>query len=151
MELDKALGALRDGDTLVVTTLDRLGRSTVNMLTLADDIKDKGARGRRAELWWWGRGHQHAQVRYGYLLSWLPWGRWSWRSCRRGLTMPEGSDVRLARISVDAKPNSHTARTRGHLIDSGQPAAQVARDMGMSRATLYRRMEALSLATKSGK
>jgi DNA invertase Pin-like site-specific DNA recombinase len=26
------------------------------------------------------------------------------------------------------------------LIDAGQPATQVARDLGMSRATLYRRM-----------
>jgi DNA invertase Pin-like site-specific DNA recombinase len=43
VELDKALGALHNGDTLVVTTLDRLGRSTVNMLKLADDIKSKGA------------------------------------------------------------------------------------------------------------
>src|SRR5450830_1227670 len=43
VELDKAMGALHDGDTLVVTTLDRLGRSTVNMLGLADDIKAKGA------------------------------------------------------------------------------------------------------------
>lgn len=43
VELDKALGALHDGDTLVVTTLDRLGRSTANMLKLADEIKGKNA------------------------------------------------------------------------------------------------------------
>ena len=37
------------------------------------------------------------------------------------------------------------------LIESGEPAAQVARDLGMSRATRYRRMEALSLRTKPSK
>lgn len=31
-EFDRALEALIDGDTLVITTLDRLGRSTQNML-----------------------------------------------------------------------------------------------------------------------
>ena len=32
------------------------------------------------------------------------------------------------------------------LIDSGAPAAQVARDLGMSRATLYRRIRDLPLS-----
>jgi DNA invertase Pin-like site-specific DNA recombinase len=33
------------------------------------------------------------------------------------------------------------------LIDSGEPATQVARDLGMSRATLYRRIRELPLST----
>ncbi|GEM_PF-3837240 len=37
------MSALHPGDTLVVTTLDRLGRSTANMLTLADDLRARGA------------------------------------------------------------------------------------------------------------
>jgi DNA invertase Pin-like site-specific DNA recombinase len=41
-------------------------------------------------------------------------------------------------------------RNAARLIKSGEPAAQVARDLGRSRATLYRRMEALSL-TKASK
>ena len=32
------------------------------------------------------------------------------------------------------------------LIDAGEPAAQVARDMGMSRATLYRRLRDIQRA-----
>ena len=39
---DRALAALHEGDTLTVTTLDRLGRSTVNMLGLSEQL---GARG----------------------------------------------------------------------------------------------------------
>lgn len=42
-ELDRALGALIEGDTLVITTLDRLGRSTQNMLAFADELRAKGA------------------------------------------------------------------------------------------------------------
>jgi DNA invertase Pin-like site-specific DNA recombinase len=40
--LDKALDALHEDDTPVITTLDRPGRSTVNVLKLAEEIKAKG-------------------------------------------------------------------------------------------------------------
>lgn len=40
--LDACLNALQSGDTLVITTLDRLGRSTGNMLALADDLQNRG-------------------------------------------------------------------------------------------------------------
>lgn len=36
-EFDKAIDALEAGDTLVITTLDRLGRSTQNMLWTGPD------------------------------------------------------------------------------------------------------------------
>ena len=40
---DRALDALHDGDTLVITTLDRLGRSTQNMLAFAEELRGRGA------------------------------------------------------------------------------------------------------------
>jgi len=40
---DRALDALHDGDTLVVTTLDRLGRSTIDMLSFAAQLRDQNA------------------------------------------------------------------------------------------------------------
>lgn len=39
---DRALDSLQSGDTLVITTLDRLGRSTANMLGLIDDLRERG-------------------------------------------------------------------------------------------------------------
>lgn len=41
--LDRALAELRPGDELVVTKLDRLGRSLRDLLDLADQIREKGA------------------------------------------------------------------------------------------------------------
>lgn len=41
-ELDKALDALRSGDTLVVTRLDRLGRSTKDLLGIASELDNSG-------------------------------------------------------------------------------------------------------------
>jgi DNA invertase Pin-like site-specific DNA recombinase len=37
-------------------------------------------------------------------------------------------------------------RSAAHLVESGRPAAQVARDLGMSRATRYRRIRELPVA-----
>ena len=42
-EFDAALDALETGDTLVVTTLGRLSRSTANMLDLAGALRTRGA------------------------------------------------------------------------------------------------------------
>lgn len=40
--LDEVLSALEDGDTLVVWKLDRLGRSTIHLLQLLSDLRDRG-------------------------------------------------------------------------------------------------------------
>lgn len=39
-ELDRLLGKLREGDTVVVESLSRLGRSTKNLIELVDKFKD---------------------------------------------------------------------------------------------------------------
>lgn len=41
-ELDKAMLMLREGDSLVVTKLDRLGRSLKNLITLSEELKERG-------------------------------------------------------------------------------------------------------------
>lgn len=40
--LDDALAFLRPGDTLVITKLDRLGRSVANLKALSDDLQSRG-------------------------------------------------------------------------------------------------------------
>jgi DNA invertase Pin-like site-specific DNA recombinase len=41
-ELDKALVAVREGDHLVITKLDRLGRSLRNLMDVGDDLRTRG-------------------------------------------------------------------------------------------------------------
>ncbi|RVU28864.1 recombinase family protein [Streptomyces antnestii] len=41
-ELDKALMVAREGDQIVVTKLDRLGRSLKNLMDLAEDFQQRG-------------------------------------------------------------------------------------------------------------
>jgi len=57
-ELDLVLQPLRDGDTLVITRLDRLGWSLVLLVTLGAQLRDRGVglAGDRA-------GHRHLHRR----------------------------------------------------------------------------------------
>ncbi|MEP0941213.1 MAG: recombinase family protein [Rhizobiaceae bacterium] len=41
-ELDAALDFVREGDALVVTKLDRLARSTVHLLSIVEELENKG-------------------------------------------------------------------------------------------------------------
>jgi DNA invertase Pin-like site-specific DNA recombinase len=41
-KLDELLGKLRDRDTLVITRLDRLGRSVLHLVTLGAELRERG-------------------------------------------------------------------------------------------------------------
>jgi DNA invertase Pin-like site-specific DNA recombinase len=144
VELDKAMGALHDGDTLVVTTLDRLGRSTVNMLGLADDIKAKGAGLRVLNL---GGGDVDTSTPMGGMVFTVmaALGQMELEIKRERIT-DSVIKRRAAGKNLGGRKAQFTdsqIKNAARLIESGEPAAQVARDLGMSRATLYRRMDAL--------
>jgi len=140
---DKAVAALHDGDTLVITTLDRLGRSTQNMLALAERFRRKGAGLRVLNL---GGGDVDTGTPMGAMVY----------TVMAALAQME-SDMKRERIgdSVSkrraagkdlggrrAKFSDSQIRNAALLHDQGEPVAQIARDLGMSRATLYRRLRA---------
>jgi DNA invertase Pin-like site-specific DNA recombinase len=74
-----ALEALQEGDTLVITTLDRLGRSTANMLTLATTLRKRGISLRVLNL---GGGDVDTSTPWEAWSSpsWQPWRKWNWKS-----------------------------------------------------------------------
>lgn len=143
-ELDKATAALHDGDTLVITTLDRLGRSTANMLALAEELKAKGVGLRVLNL---GGGDVDTSTPMGAMLFTVTSALAQMElEIKRERITDSVSKRRAAGKDLGGRKAQFTdrqVRNAARLIESGQPAAQVARDMGMSRATLYRRMEAL--------
>lgn len=139
--LDRALDALHNGDTLVITTLDRLGRSTTNMLTLAERLKEQCVNLRVLNL---GGGDVDTGTPMGSMLFTLT----------AALAQME-LEIKRERITDSVVKRRAAGRDLGgrrptftdsqienarRLIDSGQPTITVARDMGMSRATLYRRI-----------
>lgn len=138
--LDAALAALEPGDTLVVATLDRLGRSTQNMFALAEGIRDRGAGLRVLNL---GGGEVDTASPMGAMIF----------TVMAGLAQME-LDIKRERINDSVTKRRAAGKDLGgrrrsvpdariryaqDLISKGEPAAKVARDLGISRATLYRR------------
>ena len=143
-ELDRAMGALIEGDTLVITTLDRLGRSTQHMLDFAGLLRDRGAGLRVLNL---GGGDVDTGTPMGSMLF----------TVMAALAQME-HDIKRERITdsirkrrddggdLGGRPRRITdsqIRSAIRLVDGGEPVAQVSRDLGMSRATFYRRARAL--------
>ncbi|BDI21664.1 hypothetical protein L3i23_04400 [Herbiconiux sp. L3-i23] len=147
-EFVRALEALHDGDTLVITTLDRLGRSTQNMLAFADELRtrDAGLRvlnlggGRRRHLDPHGVDalHDHGRARSDGVRD------------QTGTGHRLGQQRREAGKDLGGRPQRITdshIRSAIRLVESGEPAAQVARDLGMSRASFNRRSRELAGST----
>ncbi|MDJ0318658.1 recombinase family protein [Arthrobacter antibioticus] len=138
---DKALKALHEGDTLVITTLDRLGRSTANMLDLSKGFRERGIGLRVLNL---GGGDVDTGTPMGSMVF----------TVMAALAQME-LDIKRERITDSVTKRRAAGKDLGgrrpqftnsqidnarRLIDAGQSATHVARDLGMSRATLYRRI-----------
>lgn len=136
---DKALEALQEGDTLVITTLDRLGRSTANMLDLSKALREREIGLRVLNL---GGGDVDTGTPMGSMVFTVMAALAQMElEIKRERITDSVSKRRAAGKDLGGRrerfTNSQIDNAR-RLIDGGQPATQVARDMGMSRATLYR-------------
>jgi DNA invertase Pin-like site-specific DNA recombinase len=149
-ELDRAIGALHEGDTLVVTTLDRLGRSTQNMLAFADSLRGRGAGLRVLNL---GGGDVDTSTPIGSMVFTVMAALAQMElEIKRERINDSVSKRRAAGKDLGGRRRSFTdsqIRNAARLVDAGEPATQVARDLGMSRATLYRRISGLNVAKSS--
>lgn len=143
---DRALDAIEAGDTLVITTLDRLGRSTQNMLAFAEELRGRGAGLRVLNL---GGGDVDTATPMGSMLFTImaALGQME-HEIKRERVLDSIAKRRNAGKNLGGRPRVITdsqIRNARSLIDSGEPAAEVARNLGMSRATFYRRARALGL------
>lgn len=143
-EFDRALKALLDGDTLVITTLDRLGRSTQNMLDLAEELRRRGAGLRVLNL---GGGDVDTATPMGSMMFTVMAALAQMEhEIKRERITDSIAKRRAAGLNLGGRPRQITDSQIANamrLVDDGVPAAQVARDLGMSRATFYRRAREL--------
>lgn len=144
-QFDLAVTALEMGDTLVITTLDRLGRSTQNMLAFADELRGRGAGLRVLNL---GGGDVDTSTPMGSMLFTVMAALAQMEhEIKRERVTDSISKRRAAGHDLGGRPRRVTDSQVHNallLVEAGQPAAKVARDLGMSRATFYRRSRALS-------
>lgn len=144
LALDRALEALHSGDTLVITTLDRLGRSTTNMLSLVEHLKERGTNLRVLNL---GGGDVDTGTPMGAMLFTLTaaLAQMELEIKRERITDSVAKRRAAGRDLGGRRPTFTDSQVENarRLIEAGQPAIEVARDLGMSRATLYRRISNL--------
>lgn len=126
---DRALSALKLGDTLVVTTLDRMGRSTMDLLTVAADLKSRGVNLRVLNL---GGESVNTAKAIGRLLFTMMAGLAEMElEIKRERTRDSIAKLRMVRAALNDPSETRTA-------------AEIVADLGMSRSTLFRRIEKLT-------
>ena len=135
-ELGRLLDHLRPGDVLIVTRLDRLARSTTDLLHIAERLKEIGA---------------------GLRSLAEPWADTTSPAGRMILTIFAGiADFERSLISERTSAGRAAAKAKGvrfgpkptltsdqvthakRMIEEGQSVSEVARLLGVHRATLYR-------------
>lgn len=139
---DQAVGALQESDTLVVTTLDRLGRSTQTMLELAQELRGRGVGLRVLNL---GGGDVATSTPMGAMMFTVMAALAEMElEIKRERLTDSIAKRRVAGGDLGGRRQKFTdsqIRNIERLIEAGQPVKQIAQDFGISRATIYRRCQ----------
>lgn len=137
--LREALAALREGDTLVVTKLDRLARSVRDATDIATEVEERGA-----QLSIGGSVHDPADPMGKLLFNVLSMVAEFEADLIRQRTR-EGMAVAKARGRLRGKQPKLSPAQERHLVGlmgTGEhTTSEVAALMGVSRATVYRAMQ----------
>lgn len=134
-ELSKVLDYLREGDTLVVYKLDRLSRSTKDMLTIAEQLKSKGV---------------NLKSLSDDIDTSTPYGAFFFTVCAAFAQLEREMIVSRTRAGLDSakqrgrvggRPSSVTpekARTAKEMLQTGKTPKEVCSLLNLSKATMYR-------------
>jgi DNA invertase Pin-like site-specific DNA recombinase len=135
-ELAKVLKRLDTGDVLIITRLDRLARSTRDLLNILDDIAKRGAGFKSLHDAWADTTSAHGRLMVTILASLAEF--------ERELILARTSDGRTrakARGVKFGRPTALTPHQRQEAIQrlaNGEAQADVARTFNVSQATISR-------------
>ncbi len=139
-QLDAALDYVRDGDTIVVTKLDRLARSVADFLTIDAAVKAKGASLRVLDLSL-DTGSASGRLTLNLFASIAQFEREIMLERQR-----EG--IVKAKAEGKYKGRKPTARAKSETVlamhKEGVRPVDIARQAGIGRASVYRILEAAS-------
>jgi DNA invertase Pin-like site-specific DNA recombinase len=146
-ELAKVLRRLEPSDVLVVTRLDRLARSTRDLLNVLAAVTERGAGFRSLKDTWSDTTTPHGRLMLTVLGGLAEFERELIRArTGEGRERAKAKGVRFGR---PAKLSAHQRREALQRMDAGESVVDLARTFGVDRATLYR-MQALASALKVG-
>ena len=132
-QLDQVLDWLREGDVLTVTRLDRLARSTRQLLEIADRVKSKGATLRVLNLG--DTGTATGQLVFTVIGAIAEFER-------RLMLERQREGIATAKAAGKYKGRVPTARRKAdqvrELDAQGVDRAKIARRLGIGRTSVYR-------------
>lgn len=137
-QLEEALGYLREGDTLVVTRLDRLARSVSHLMEIMQRIRDKKAHLKITEL------GVDTNTPTGKLIVNLVGALAEFE--RDIMLERQKEGIAKARADGKYRGRAPTARARADQVhklkDEGWNVTQIAEKLGISRNSVYRILKA---------
>jgi DNA invertase Pin-like site-specific DNA recombinase len=133
-QLDAALDFVRDGDTLVVARLDRLARSTADLLQIAEALKTRGANLKILDL------ELDTATATGKLLFTMVGAIAEFE--RQLMLERQREGIARARAAGKYKGRKPTARAKADQVvalkKQGVGATEIARKLAIGRASVYR-------------
>jgi DNA invertase Pin-like site-specific DNA recombinase len=135
-ELRKVVSRLREGDVLVVTRLDRLARSTRDLLNTLDEITKRGAGFKSLADSWADTTTAHGRLMLTILGGLAEFERELIRArTGEGRTRAKAKGVHMGRPS---KLTPHQQREAIARRDAGEALTDIARTYGVSHTTIGR-------------
>ncbi len=136
-ELDAALNFVREGDTLVVTRLDRLARSTTDLLGIVATIERKGVSLRVLDF---GGSEVDTKSPTGRMLLTMFGAVAEWE--RTTMLDRQRAGIAKAKAEGRYRGRAPTARAKHnemrHLRAAGMGVAEIATKLNVGRASVYR-------------
>lgn len=142
-QLDAAIDAVQEGDTLVIARLDRLARSTAHFLSLVEVLRVKGA-----NLWVLDLGDSPLDTISPYTRLMLTMFA-AFAEFEQGQMLHRQVDgIQAAKAAGKYKGRAPTARAKTpeviRLRDEGVGPSQIAKTLGIGRASVYRILSSLN-------
>lgn len=136
-QLNKMLEKLKEGDTVIITDLTRISRSTKDLLDIIDKIKEKGASIKSIKDTWLDTTSNNP---YNIFLLTVMSGLSQLERDLISQRTREGLKSAKARGRVGGRPlkRNEKAKLIRILYNEGYKIVDIVKETGLSRATVYR-------------
>ncbi|EOP54773.1 recombinase family protein [Bacillus pseudomycoides] len=137
-ELNRMLEFLRQGDTVVVTDLTRLSRSTKDLIEIAELISQKGVNLKSLKEAWLDTTTAHGKMLFTVFAGIAQFERdLTSERTKEGIIAAKKRGKHPGRPKIDEEKVNYAL----YLIDQGMNRTDAAEKAGISRMTLYRKIQ----------